>query len=79
MFKPDHNKTELLQWGLDKLDHNAKIPGDLLQEAFPDFQAWVAASCASPITALIVLGHNYLFPDFRILPYHEGKGHFSPL
>lgn len=56
--------TELLQQGHDKLDHNTKIPGHLLQEAFPDLKGWVGSPLDVPITALIILGHNHRFPDF---------------
>lgn len=50
MFRPspDHNMTELLQKGHDKLEHNAKIPGHLLQEAFPDFKGWVGSPLDVP-------------------------------
>lgn len=75
--RPGHTMTELLQQGLVKLNHNAKIPGQLLQEAFPDFQGSVSSSRASHVTALIILGYNHWFPDFYVLLKPRGQGLLS--
>lgn len=50
MFKlsPDNNMTGLLQRGLDKVDHKAKVLDHLLQEAFPDSQGWVGSPQGIP-------------------------------
>lgn len=70
MFKPspDHNMTELLQWAFDKLDHNARIPDYLLQEAFPYSQGCVSSpqGISHHSTGLITAFHiSVSFPSMR--------------
>lgn len=67
--RPDHNMPELLQQGLDKLDPMPRFQVTFSRKRSLTPKAERAASWVSPITTLIVLGHNHWFPDFHAPPH----------